>query len=168
MVGTKRWWKKLLDQYQADPEDEDPTDEKEGLIVHAALEDQISVLYMLIKRVSKSMSISRKEKVLQSALYYAVIYSAKSTTRFLLGAGVNINNYEDQFGNGLYIASKRGDLETVQLLVDYGWATSIGACSYEEGMHVAAARGTHRCCRVLSTSWSGCQLLVSLPNCTIV
>jgi ankyrin repeat protein len=138
--GNQEIVERLLDQWQYDPEDDNPKQEKKGLVTYAALPDQTSILDMLIKHPS----VSVKEKDLKKALFFAVVYSAKATTKYLLKAGVDINDYEDGHGNGLYIESKRGDLETVRLLVEYGWVSAegnIGPCSYEEGRHVAAARG---------------------------
>ncbi|EPE29309.1 Ankyrin repeat-containing protein [Glarea lozoyensis ATCC 20868] len=139
--GNKGMLEKLLDHYQDDPDSEDPMDDRQIMIACAAAVDQTSILDTLIKHISKSMSISRKQKALTHALYKAVCCSARSTTRFLLKSGVNINHNDDWSGNGIYLASKRGDLQTVKLLVEYGWEVQSGAYQYEEGMHVAAAKG---------------------------
>ena len=105
------------------------------MVLCAAANNQNTFLDTLISYFPRAYrpGISRK------ALYYAVLHSSMSTITSLLDAGVDISRHEEFFGNGLHIASKRGDLKTVQLLIEHGFENSF--LGYENCMHVAAAKG---------------------------
>jgi len=135
--GDKEIVKKLLVKYEYDSILHGHEAKGGVMLVWAAAEDQTEILNMLMDHIPASHEV----QTLKSALYHAVLFSAKSTTRQLLIAGVDISNYEEPLGNGLYVASKRGDLETVQLLVEHGFTNGHGPNSYDECMHVAAAKG---------------------------
>ena len=109
----------------------------ELMVVHAAAGDQTTLLDMLIYRFPSA----HRSRILERALYHAVLFSAMSTVTSLLDAGVDISRIEEGLGNGLYVMSKRGDLETVRLLVEHGFTDGHGPSSYENCMHVAAAKG---------------------------
>jgi len=131
----------------------DSDDKGERTLICAAAEDQTEILKMLMEHILNCHT----GKFLKRAWYHAVLFSARSTTIHLLKVGVNISNHEESLRNGLYVASKRGDLETVKLLVERGFINGHGPYSYDECMHVAAAKG-YMCCGILPPPWSRCKL----------
>lgn len=140
--GKKDIMGKLMGQYDPNILLSVYETEQERLIEHAASEDQAEILDMLLKYYFTCDSHEGMRRLFtKGALYHAVLSSARSTMRQLVNIGVDISTYEISLGNGLYIASKRGDLETVQLLVEHGFSNGHGPNSFDNCMHVAAAKG---------------------------
>lgn len=136
--GNKVIVGELLNKFNAVTHDTELEEhDLKGLLVDAAAEDHTEILDMLMEHIPECHEVQS----LKPALYHAVLFSAKSTTRRLIALGVDISDYEESLGNGLYVASKRGDLETVQLLVEHGFKNGNGPNSYDTCMHVAAAKG---------------------------
>jgi ankyrin repeat protein len=135
--GNKEIVGKLLDQYEYDSMLHGPGTEGGEMVVRAPAEDQTEILDILMEHIPTC----HEGEFLKRALYNAVLFSAKLTTRQLLKAGVDISNHEESLGNGLYVASKCGDLETVQLLIEHGFTNGHGPNSFDACMHVVAAKG---------------------------
>jgi ankyrin repeat protein len=132
----------LLEEYytetSTDPcgfDDYDTSRERKWMINYAASSDQTALIDILIEYFQPK----HRGEVLEGALYSAVRRYAISTITSLLEAGVNIARYDIGFGNGLHIASNRGDLKIVKLLLEHGFYDLQGC--YGDSMHIAAAKG---------------------------
>jgi ankyrin repeat protein len=115
----------------------DTSREIKWMIDYAASSDQPALIDILIEYLPPK---PRWEVVTKGcALYSAVQHSAISTISSLLEAGVNITRLNEGFGTALDMASEKGDLKIVKLLLEHGFYDSEGA--YGDAMHIAAVKG---------------------------
>ena len=129
---------KYYTETSADPygfDDYDTRRERRWMTAYAGSSDQTALIDMLIEYFPPKY----RPEVLKEALYNAVQHYAISTITSLLKAGVNITRYDEGFGNGLHIASNRGDLKIAKLLLEHGFYDLQGC--YGDSMHIAAAKG---------------------------
>lgn len=115
--------------------DSDLWEERKRMLEHAASNDQPAIINILIE----SFPSNHRAEILRSALHCAVENQAALSVTSLLAAGVDVNRYNNGYGDALHIAASTGNLAIARLLLEHGFNDEYN--SYVDSMHISAVKG---------------------------